>query len=199
MISATVEDDPHLRRPAEADVVGDDRFEEGAAAAGLIEHDRAGRLDLAHRQLPPVAAGPIGIVERGRDDRHPPLEERVDVGRAEPIADRLQGGRVVTGPEPVGQLGEADPGGGGLLLGPLVPVQPDLGRIREVGAQLDEARPELGVPDVEVEDADPAIGLDERVARRAGLPGGQVVAGEHRLELLGHPDRHHPGSLAASR
>ena len=25
-----------------------------------------------------------------------------------------------------------------------------------------------------------------------GLPGGQVVAGEHRLELLRHPDRHHP-------
>ena len=35
------------------------RFEEAAGAAGVVEHQRAGHLDLAHRQLPPVAGGAI--------------------------------------------------------------------------------------------------------------------------------------------
>src|SRR5262249_36525445 len=56
----------------------------------------------------------------------------------QPVADLLQPGRVIAGREAVGQLGEGDAGLGCLPLGPLVPVDPDLGRVREVGADLDE-------------------------------------------------------------
>jgi hypothetical protein len=37
-----------------------------------------------------------------------------------------------------------------LAFGPLVSVDPDLGGVGEVGADLDERRPEVVVPEVEV-------------------------------------------------
>ena len=57
----------------------------------------------------------------------------------------------------------------GLAFGPLVAVDPHLDRIREVGAHLDERRPEIGVPQVEVEARDPPVGLGEREPRRVPL------------------------------
>src|SRR6185312_6253189 len=65
--------------------------------------------------------------------------------------------RVVGGGESVGQRGESDPGPGRLLLGPLMSVQPDLDRIRQVGTDLDERRAELLVPQVEVETRDATV------------------------------------------
>ena len=66
-------------------------------------------------------------------------------------------------------------------------VQPDLGRIGKVGADLDEPRPELGVGDVEVVHPDPTLLFDEVVAddardRRA------VLGAEDPLEFLGRHD-----------
>ena len=52
----------HDRDPlgaADVDVLGDERFKEGACAAGVVEDERARDLDLTHRQLPPVARGAI--------------------------------------------------------------------------------------------------------------------------------------------
>ena len=43
---------------ADADVVGDERFEEPPGPAGVVQHEGAGHLDLAHRQFPPVARRP---------------------------------------------------------------------------------------------------------------------------------------------
>src|ERR1039458_7484623 len=81
---------------------------------------------------------------------HPALDPPRPRAGAKPVADPREGVRVVAGGEPVGQRGETDPGGGRLPLGPLVPVEPDLDRIREVGADLDEPRPHLLVKDVNV-------------------------------------------------
>ena len=63
----------------------------------------------------------------------------------------------------------------GLSLCPFVSVAPDLRRIREVGGDLHERRPETGVEDVEIVDADPALGageleVDDTVCLRAVLP-----------------------------
>jgi hypothetical protein len=138
-LDAPVEDDPDLRGPAQADVVSHHGFEDGPAPAGLVEDDRAGDLDLAHRQLPPVAGLTVLVGERGRDRRHPAGEERLDVGGPQAITDRLQRSLVLACSEAVSQLGEPDPGPGGLALCPFMPVDLHLGRIREVGAQLDEA------------------------------------------------------------
>ncbi len=113
------------------------------------------------------------------------------VARAEPVSDGLQALGVVAGGEPVGQCGVADPGVVGLTLRPLMPVEPHLGRIGEVGADLDEPGAELAVVDVEVVDPDPALGLGP-VEPHPGCRAGLFGRGEHPLELLGGHDRHHP-------
>jgi hypothetical protein len=177
---------------AHPDVVGHQGLKECPGAAGSVEHDGARHLDLAHRQLPPIPGGPIGGGEGGWQHRDPAVEEPLQVRRAEEVADLLQPGRVLAGGEPVGQGGEGDTLAVGLALGPLVAVQPDLARIGEVAAQLDEARPELGVEHVEVVDADPPVDLGEVEAGHPRL-GGTVDPDEDLLELLGTDDRHYPG------
>src|SRR6266498_790957 len=68
-------------------------------------------------------------------------------------------------------------------LGPLVAVDPHLGRIGEVTAQLDKPGAEVTVQHVEVIDRHPPVGLGEGEAGWAGLAGGAVIAGKHALEL----------------
>ena len=92
---------------------------------------------------------------------------------------------VVQGPEPETDLGC-------LALGPLMAVDPHLGRIGEVGADLDEAGAEVGIDDVEVVDAHPALLLEERKAAAPGVP-----AAEDPLELLGGDDGHHAVAAVA--
>jgi hypothetical protein len=154
---------------AHPDVVGHQGLKECPGPAGSVEHDGAGHLDLAHRQLPPIPGGPIGAGEGGWQHRDPAVEEPLQVGGAESVADLLQPGGVLAGGEPVGQGGEGDTLAVGLALGPLVAVQPDLARVGEVAAQLDEAGPELGVEHVEVVDADPPVDLGEVEAGHPGL------------------------------
>src|SRR5262249_27781 len=105
-------------------------------------------------------------------------------------ADGLEAVGASAGGEPVGQLGEGDTGPAGLAFGPFVAVEPDLGRIREVGADLDESGTELAVEDVEVVDADPALFLRPTevggTGSRANVFGGAV----HPLELLSGHDGH---------
>ena len=48
----------------------------------------------------------------------------------------------------------------GLALGSLVPVEPDLGRVGEVVADVDERRAEVDVPEVEVVAGHPPVGFD---------------------------------------
>src|SRR6266508_3143195 len=178
-----VEDDLHLIGASQIQVVSDDSLEESAGSARGVEHDGARYLDLTHRQLPPIARRTISGGERGRDDRSPTVEEGLEVGGAETVTDLLQGGRIITGGEPGGQLAEADASLDGLTLCPLVSVHPHLDWIREVTADLHEPRPELGVDNIEVEAADPPLRLVEAVVdsrRIAG--GGSLVAGEHPLE-----------------
>ena len=134
----------------------------------------------------------VGVGERHRQDREPALGELGDLRRAEPVADGLQPGGVIGGGEPVGQLGEPDPGMGRLALGPLVPVDPDLGRVGEVSADLDEPRTEVVVPEVEVIAGHAPVGLVEGEPRRPGRPL-PLGPGEHTRVLLGDTDRGHPG------
>ncbi len=190
------EDDLDVVGSAEVEVVGDQRLEERPGVAGHVEDQGAGGLDLPHRQLPPVARGPVGVGQRQRQDRHPPVEEPLDPLRPELVADRLQPGGVGAGGEPVGQLGEPDPGVDGLALGPLMAVDPHLDRVGEVGADLDERRTEVVVPQVEVEVGDPTVGLGEGEPHRLAVA--VLGRGEHPLILLRHTDRGDPGAAGRS-
>ena len=99
----TGEDHRDLFGAADPDVVLNERFEEAAGAARVVEHERAGRLDLAHRELPPVAGGTILDRERRWDVGDPAIEERLHVLGAEGVAYRLQLLGLITGREPVRQ------------------------------------------------------------------------------------------------
>ena len=137
----------------------------------------------------------IGGIQGCGDDRHPAIEEGLEVGRAEPITDGLQASGVSARSEAVGQLGKGQPVDACLSLGPLMPVRPNFAGIREVGAQLDEAESELGVGNVEVVDGDAAVLFDEAVVGSTGarfaLLGRAIVGSQDGLELLSDADGHH--------
>ena len=125
----------------------------------------------------------LARTQRSGNYRHPAIEEGLDLLWAQAVADGPETGGVVTGGEAVGECGEGETFGAGLTLGPLVAVEPDLGRVGKVGAELDEARAELDAPDVEVVDGDPAVRLAEAEVNGAGAGCGPVVAGDDGLEL----------------
>jgi hypothetical protein len=102
-------------------------------------------VSLQDRQLVAVAGGPVRRGERVRQDRQPLAQQRLDLGRAELVADRLQPRWAGDRGERVVQRGEADPGFGGLALGPVVAVDAQLGVVGEVGAELEEERAEVVV------------------------------------------------------
>ena len=101
----------------------------------------------------------------------------------------LQQGRIVAGGKAVGQFGEGQGQLACLLLGPLMPVDPDFHRPGAVGADLDECRPERGVPQVEVIHRDPAVLFIEGELRASGRVGVAFATQEHPLGFLGHADR----------
>ena len=152
------------------------------------------RMEISHQYPARWSARPKGI---GSRCSHRWANTSIGA-RLQPVADLLQRGRVLAGREAVGQLGERDPGPGRLPLGPLVPVDPDLGRVGEIGADLDERRAEISVPQVEVVAGHPPVSLGEGELRRRGL-GVAPVGGPHPLELLRHPDRRHPRAAARRR
>jgi hypothetical protein len=82
-----------------------------------------------------------------------------------------------------------------------VAVEPDLDRVREIRAHLHKRRPEHLIDHIEVVRGDSAVGL---VVAEPGTPAAVGVgmiggAGEHPLELLGHPDRGHPAPPLAGQ
>jgi hypothetical protein len=103
---------------AQAEVVGDEGLDEGAGAPRGIKDQGAGGLDLAHGELPPVTVQALAGTQRGGDERHPAVEEGLDLLRAEAIADHLKAGRVAAGGEAVGEFDEGETFGAGLTLGP---------------------------------------------------------------------------------
>jgi hypothetical protein len=130
-----VEDDLHVVRPADVEVVRGQGLEERPGMAGGGEGDGLGDLDLAHRDVPPVAGFAVGAGERQRQPRLPAFGEHPDLAGAEPVADLLQLGRILAGSEPVRQFFEGQARPGRLAFGPLVPVEPDLARVVGVGPE----------------------------------------------------------------
>src|SRR5215218_3035603 len=180
---APIEDQADLVRAADVEVVMQHLLEEDPPRDGPVEHLGQGELRLQDRQLIAVAGGLVLGRERVGQDRQPFAQQRVDVFRAEAVADRLDSGHVLAGGEPVVQRLEPDAGLRGLAFGPLVAVDAQLGGVGEVGAELEEERAEVGVHAVEVEE------VDER--RRADQPG-VATPGRLAVAALGAP---HPGLL----
>ena len=121
-----------------ADVVGDQGLEEPSGPARAVEDQRPGHLDLAHGELPPIAGSPVLFAEGIGDHGDPAVEEALDIVGTEGVADGLEASGLGAGGKAVGQLAEVQATSTGLAFGPFVPVYPDLGRVGEVGADLDD-------------------------------------------------------------
>ena len=111
-----------------------------------------------------------------RQPGQPLAGEPVDRLVGQPVADPLHRGRVIGRPERVVQGGEADARLEALPLGVLVPVEVDLPGVREVAAELDVERAEIGVEPVEI----PVV--DHR-----------LLLAQPRIPLAGHRVRALPG------
>ncbi len=83
-------------------------------------------LRISVNDLGQYPAARSASVSARRQPRPPALGEHPDRGGSQGVADALQPGRVVGGGEPVVQLGEPDPRGGGGAFGVLVSVEPFL-------------------------------------------------------------------------
>ena len=191
------EDGADLLGTADADVVCYQGLEEAPGPAGVVEDQGAGDFHLAHGELPEVPRRFVFSGERRRHHRGPAVEKALHVSRPEAVANGLEAGRLGAGGKAVGQLAEDEALTPGLALGPLVAVQPDLGRVGEIGADLDKAGAEAVVVDVEVVRPDAAFFFCELVADRT-WGGGPVLGRTYPLELLGGHDGHDPTAPSAS-
>ena len=189
-----LEDEAHLLRSAEVEVVVDRLLEEGAPHARLVEH--LGEADLGLHQGDRVLAAALAVRgrERPRECMRPASYIVGDRSGAETVADRLQTHAVVAGEKAVVQLGETDARLVELALGPLVGVHVDTPGKRHVRAHLEKARSELGIENIEVEPFHADRRRHEAKPRtpiRLGL--GRPHATERTCPLLGGADEHHPG------
>jgi len=113
--------------------------------------------------------------------------KRVDLGSREAVAELLEPLRVGAAEDAVVQGLEGDPLLGQLALDVLVPVDTELGVVREVGADLEEERAEVLIEAVEVEVVD-----HRGAAHDPGVPLSRVGV----AALLGAEDRRLLLSLA---
>jgi hypothetical protein len=148
MVDLAVEDQAHLVRAADVEVVADHLLEEDPARQRPVQHLGEGELGLQDRHLIPVVRGDVLRGERVRQPGQPLAGQRLDLLAVQAVADRLDRGGVVDRGEGVIQRGEPDPGLGGLALGVLVAVAAQPGRIGEVAAELQEERAEVIVEPV---------------------------------------------------
>ena len=119
-------------------------LEELPPAQGPLEN--LGPTDLQLQDREPIAkAGPAVLSgQRQRQLVQPTIQAAQKVGRGQPIADALQGGRVGAAAEPVIQRGGADAALGQLALGPFVAVHAELHRVGRVATDLQKAGPHSG-------------------------------------------------------
>src|SRR3984893_3902702 len=140
---------------------------------GPVQGHGRGDLDLPAGQLPAVIGVLVGAGERLRQPGQPLAGEPVDLLVGEPVADPLDGAGVAGRAERVVQGRERDAVLEALLLGVLVPVEVDLPGVREVAAELDVERAEVGVEAVEIPVVDHRLVL---VKPRVPLPGRRIPA-----------------------
>src|SRR5882724_4073081 len=169
------------------------RSKNARARAGRSRIRGAGELDLVHGGLPLVAGFEVPGSEWERDALHGSLEEVLELAGAQPAAGPAQRPGIVHGGEAIGKGDVADALLLELALHPLMPVAPELGRVWEVRAHLQEGRTPLLVQSVEVVDGHPPLHLLEGVVGTAGVGvPGHVGAHDDPLNLLGLADHRHP-------
>ncbi len=171
------------------ELIGQRLLKPCASGGGPIEHSGVGDLKLSERERMPVPAPAVLVGQRRGQRALPALEEPADILSRQAVADPGERLRVIARGEPVIQRPEGDALLGGLLLGPLVPVEIDPHRERRIGDGLQKTGSPIGVADVEVvvvrEDRLAAIHEMRMPVRPAITP-----PAPHRGLLLRDPDHH---------
>ena len=197
-LDAPVEDQGNLVRAADVQVVADDLLEEDPPGGRRVQDLGEGELGLQDGQLIAVAGRDVAGGERVRQDAQPLAQQRVDVRRGEPVAEGLQRAGVLARGEAVVQGLEADPGPGGLPLGPFMAVDAQLGGIGEVGAELDEERAEVRIDAIEIEVVDQRARLHQP-RMRAAVGVVAALGPPHGGLLLRPPRVQHPLGAGEAR
>ena len=170
---APVEDELDLVGAPDVEILADDFLEDDAAGDRLVEDLREGELRLQDRDVVAIARFAVGRRVRVGEPGEPLAGEGVDPRGREAIARGLGPARGGATEQPVVEGLEGYAGPGELLLHVLMPVQTELARVGEVGAELHEERAEVAIDAVEVEVRDHGRGPHEP---RVGLPGLRVPA-----------------------
>ena len=187
---AVLEEQLQPLRAAQVELVTDDRLEEGAAVGWAVEDLGAADLELHDAQLVAVAGLDVGLGERGRQDRQPPPDEALDGRGGEAVAGLLQDPSIVDRGEAVVEGLVAEMAILQPTPRPVVAVRPYAHAPGGIGADLDEGRAHVAVPQVQVDVVDVRAQPADRVAPGLALPlGGRA---EHLGPLLGDADEHDP-------
>ena len=186
------EDELDLVWAAAVTVFPNHLVEEDPAGQGAVEYLGQAELGLQDRELIAVAGPPIAECKRVRQARQPLVEERLDRGRRQSVAERLQLLGRGTREDPVIQSLIRDPTRGELALDVLMPVETELGVVRDVGAELQEDGPEVPIHAVEVVVVHHGGGADEPGIRPAGLRVATALGAEDWRLLLGLADDEDP-------
>ena len=88
---AVLEEELQPLRPAQVELIGDDRLEEGPAMGWTVEDLGAADLELEDGELVAVARLDVGLAEGRRQASQPPPDEALDGCGGEPVADLLRG------------------------------------------------------------------------------------------------------------
>ena len=166
------EKESHPVRSPEVEVFSDHRFEEESPLHRPIEDLGETHFELVDREAVVVAGAAVGRRERPWETLRPAVEEGLHVGGPQRVARGLEGDWVGTGEKHVVERREPNPLAMELLLHPLVAIETDLHRIRQIGTDLQEAGAPVAIVDVEVGliDGDPlAREFEADLHARAGL------------------------------
>src|SRR5213594_1012075 len=149
-IDRSAEDDRDLIRSADVEMIANDSFEPQPTGLRPVKHASVRHFKLAEGQRVYVTGAKIGRRERRRQPMHPAPEKTLDGLGAEPLANLLQGGGILTRPEAVIQCLVPNARMLKLPLGPFVSVEPQPDRERRVRVRLPKRSAPLRIPQVKV-------------------------------------------------
>jgi hypothetical protein len=190
------EDDGHLVRTSERELVAQRVLEPRAPGGRAVEDARVGELELAEAERVAVAAAAVLGREGRRQARLPAAEKALHVLRPEACADGGERGGVLARAKAVVERLEGEPRALGLALRPLVAVEADPGGEGRVGARLYEGRAPLAVAHVEVVVVDVDRLAAELEVRVGVAPAPAPAAPRERL-LLRDADQDDPEAARA--
>ena len=127
LVDAPVEDQLHLVRPPQIQVVTDHTLEERTSVQRTVEHLGEGELGLQDRHLVEQAGKPVGTAERVRQPLQPLAQQRLDAPRSKAVCQFLHALRVGATENAVVECLEGDARACQLPLQVLMAVEAQLG------------------------------------------------------------------------